>query len=115
MKTRSEYEAEGLQSIIADIKSKGYHVYGPEELTSYVFYTDGAKVAYAQYSLCDGEKYSSVHKPNSLTGSGYQADSIQGALNLVAYTTTGKERDSVVKYKDFETFRAGYWQPLIEY
>ena len=115
MKTRAQYIAEGLQEVIQEIKAEGLRVYGPEKLTSYVFFTDGVNVGYAQYDMFEGVKYCTEHLPNSISGTGYVVDTMQQAFGMTYGSVSTEEYKSIKKYKDFDTFRARYWQTLVEY
>lgn len=103
-----------IQLLIDNIKSQGLQVFGPEKLTTYVFFTDGTRIGYAQYNNFDGAKFSTVNKPCKECGTGFQAKDAQDALSF-APAWAGSSRDFVVKYKDFAEFKAKNWQPLVEY
>lgn len=105
-----------IQQTINNLKSKGYKVYAPVPLTTYVYFTDaeGERIGYAQYSSMRGEEFSTRHKPHRNIGTGFQADSAEEALSFAPSWVHGADRGFVVKYKDFETFRKGYWQQLVE-
>ena len=92
------------------LKSLGYKVYGPERFTTYCFFTDGVRIGYAQ----KGGKYTTVHVPCRSNGTGFQADSPEQALTVMAgygYQPTVP----VQKYRDFEHFRRQHCQKLVEY
>lgn len=103
------------QQLIDSLKAKGYQVYGPEELDSYVYFTDGKRIGYAQYDRVQGVKYSTVHKPHSQIGTGFRADSAEEALAHVPKWAHMSDWSFVVKYADLDTFRKEHWQPLVPY
>lgn len=104
-----------IQFLIDSIKDKGLQVYGPEKLTTYVFFTDGARVGYAQYDRLEGVKYSTVHKANKYNGTGFSAKSAEEALAYAPSWAGQGYLGSVVKYRDFDEFKTKYWQPLVQY
>ena len=104
-----------MQDLIDSIKAQGLQVYGPEELSSYVFFTDGTRIGYAQNARVEGISFSTVHKPSSQVGTGFKVDSMQGALDHSPAWAYGRDRSAVVKYKDFAEFKGKYWQPLVQY
>jgi hypothetical protein len=103
------------QELIEDLKKQGYDVYGPQELTSYVFFTDGTRIGYAQHDNMRGRTYTTVHVPNRHTGTGFQVQDARAALAFAPDWAYQRDRDSVMKYQDFEHFRRRHWQPLVQY
>jgi hypothetical protein len=102
-----------IQQLIDDIKAEGLQVFGPEKLTSYVFFTDGTRIGYGQYNGVGGVKFSTVHKACRECGTGFQADDIQQALSFAPMWATGTQ--AVRKYKDFDEFKNKNWQALVQY
>lgn len=104
-------ESAHVKALIDFIKSEGYKVYGPEKLTSYVFLTDGENhIGYAQLGPI-GFQFSTVHKPNRETGTGFRVSSLEESLSYAPTWYKG----SVPKYNSFEEFRKMNWQKLIQY
>ena len=99
---------EGMSKLISSIKGAGLRVYGPEILTSHVYFTDGTRVGYAQYTP------ERVYYASMTTGTGFDAHIIDAALSFAAEWTTKRDKELVPEYRDFETFRSVY-QTLIEY
>ncbi len=101
-----------VQEMIDDLKRRGYKVYGPRPLSTYVYFTDDTKrIAYAETSVMRGPKYVSVHVPNTYVGTGFEASSPEEALNFApGWVTGGSAR--IVKYRDFDTFEKRNWQRL---
>ena len=104
-----------MQQLIDDIKAEGLLVFGPEDLSSYVFFTDGIRVGYAQYDKREGVSYSTTHKACRTVGTGFKVDSLQEALLFAPAWADNRQRAAVCKYKDFEEFKSQNWQPLIQY
>lgn len=104
-----------IQQLIDDIKADGLQVFGPEKLTSYVYFTDGTRIGYVQYDPMSGEKFSTVNKPCKQCGTGYRVDTAQQALVIIPSWANSADRSMVRKYKDFEEFKKNNWQPLVQY
>jgi hypothetical protein len=110
------HEQEMVQNLIRSLTAKGFQVYGPKKLTSYVYFTDvNNRIGYAQYSGVMGVEYTTVHKPSRFIGTGFAAKSAEEALSHAPSWATTSDRNAVVKYPDFETFRRGHWQKLVPY
>ena len=103
-----------IHLLIESLKEKGHEVYGPEPLSTYVFFTDDVRIGYAQCSTRRGVSYATVHVPNRYTGTGFGAQDAQEALGFAPHWAYRSDLDSVVKYKDFEHFRRKHWQPLVK-
>lgn len=104
-----------VQQLIDSLKEKGYEVYGPEKLSTYVYFTDGKRIGYVQYNNVGGTKYTTVHMPNKYTGTGFQAEDAEGALAFAPHWASPSDRNSVIKFQNFETFKRAHWQPLFPY
>jgi len=104
-----------MQEMIDAIKAKGLAVYGPKELTTYVWFTDGTHIGYCQCSQYSRTTYTTVHMPNRISGTGFEADSVEEALSFAPSWVHTSDRNSVIKYLDFEHFRSRHWQPLVQY
>lgn len=104
-----------IHRLIEEIKAAGLDVYGPERLTSYVYFTDDVRIGYAQVDHMAGAGFSTVHKPNRQTGTGFSAESIEEALSFAPGWATSSDRLRVNKFKDFSEFAAKHWQPLVQY
>ena len=104
-----------IQEIIDSIKSQGFQVYAPEKLTTYCFFTDGIRIGYAEFNRQEWVRFSTVHKPNSYTGTGFKAENIHEALSHAPDWASAGEREISCKYKDFADFQKSHWQPLIQY
>lgn len=104
-----------IQQLIDDIKADGLQVFGPEKLTSYLYFTDGTRIGYAQYDRVMGFQYSTVNKRGKQCGTGFRADSVEQALAVIPSWANSADRSMVRKYKDFEEFKKNNWQPLVQY
>ncbi len=104
-----------IELLIENLKEKGLQVFGPEKLSSYVFFTDGTRIGYVQYNPVGGVKYSTVHKANKQTGTGFEAQDAQAAMGFAPHWASESDRQSVVKYRDFAEFQKKHWQPLVQY
>lgn len=103
------------QEIITHLKAQGFKVYGPEQLSSYVYFTDGTCIGYAQQDSMRGTRYATVHMPNKTSGTGFEARDPKAALGFAPQWVFQRDLNSVVKYRDFEHFRSKHWQPLVQY
>jgi len=104
-----------IQEIIDSIKSQGFQVYAPEKLTTYCYFTDGIRIGYAEFDRLEGAKYSTVHKANSYTGTGFKAENIHEALSHAPDWVSANEKAASFKYKDFADFQKSHWPPLLPY
>lgn len=104
-----------MQQLIDALAKKGFKVYGPAPLTSYLYFTDGKRIGYAQNGRLDGISYSTVHQPCTQVGTGFRADSAEEALRFAPAWALERDRAVVKKYKDFEHFQRAHWQPLVAY
>lgn len=102
-----------IQLLIDSLKKKGLQVFGPEKLTTYVWFTDGERIGYGQYNSVQGVKFSTVHKANKYTGTGFSAQDAEAALGFAPHWAG--DLSSVVKYRDFAEFQNKHWQPLVKY
>ena len=101
-----------MDDLIADLKEMDFDVYGPEHLTTYVYFTDGIRIGYAQNDRLEGIKYATVHKANQYTGTGFQAQTWMEALMTIPPGFSGMPTPT--KYASFEAFRKQYWQQLVQ-
>lgn len=98
------------------IKSCGYEVYAPSPIKTWCFYTDGKRVAYAQWG--DRMSVSSVHHADRTVGTGFQIsdnitkESLDEALACVAPSWARREHALVKKYPNLENFLNGHWCKL---
>lgn len=101
------------QEMIEQAKREGFTVYAPETLTNYFYISKAEKIGYCQCNRTTGPSFSTVHKPNRTTGTGYKADSMAEAI---AHRPSWANNDAPVnKYKSTADFLASHWQPLKQY
>lgn len=93
-----------IEHLISQAKNQGFSVYVPEKLTSYFYFSKDNKIGYCQISRMNGISYSTVHKPNTSTGTGFAVDSFDDALLTDS---------SSIKYNSLNEFLNKHWQPLI--
>jgi len=99
---------------IAKVQSFGFSVYMRKPTDSYLFFTDGKNIGYLQDGdFGGGFSFSTVHKPNTTTGTGYQIgrnvdDFTEADLKSCFVTAPEwawpRDRPSVVKYRDIGEF-----------
>jgi len=105
-----------IQAVIDQLKERGFKVYGPQKLSTYVYFTpDGVRIGYVQYSNLRGITYTTVHKPDKDIGTGFSADSAEDALKSFPDWAVGKGFCNPVKYADMEAFIKQNWQTLVQY
>jgi hypothetical protein len=104
-----------IQELINDAKARGLNVYGPEDLTTYFYFTDGEKIGYCQADRACGPSWSTVHKPNTTTGTGFAAKSFDEALSFAPAWASGGDRSTVQKFTNWDQFAKKHWQPLTQY
>jgi hypothetical protein len=101
-----------MNDLIDQAKGHGFDVYGPAELTTYFYFTDGQRVGYCQTDRMRGPSWATVHKPNPTTGTGFKAAGFAEALQQHAPSWAF---GPVKKYADWADFAKKHWQPLIQY
>ena len=103
-----------IQELITEAKAHGLTVYGPENLTTYFWVTDGQRIGYCQHgNPYRPAEFSTVHKPCKHAGTGYKAATMAEALSHRPSWATNDA--PVTKYKDAAEFIAKHWQPLTQY
>lgn len=112
--TKNRYQQEN-EHYIGLIKQAGWRVFvrpGSPYSRQYCYYTDGKVIGYAQWSS-GRPQVSSVHMPNSQTGTGFQVDDkiTPETLKEAAQCTCpswarAADRDCVTKYKDWDEFHS---------
>jgi len=106
--------APDMQNLINQAKAQGLTVYGPENLTTYMWVTDGHRLGYCQHgNPFRPPEFATVHKPCKHAGTGYRVETM--AESLSHRPQWAANNGPVIKYKDAAEFIAKYWQPLIQY
>ncbi len=99
---------------IKKIQSFGFKTYMREPDDSYLIYTDGVNLGYLQEDEYRGFTITTVHKPNRVSGTGYQIirnesnfteKDLKDAFCLVPHWASSRDRESVRKYKGIEAYR----------
>lgn len=90
------------------LKAAGLTVFLPEDARSnYIHFGDDKNVGYCQYAAWEGFSFSTVHKPNRQTGTGFRVHgtigepTVQHAKDtfvLAPYWASAADKASVVKY-----------------
>ena len=69
---------EELNELITRLHKDGVtvyaHVWDEDKEITYINFVKDNKIGYAQYDRFEGLKFSTVHKPNKETGTGFQVD-----------------------------------------
>ena len=104
-----------IQELITEAKGHGFTVYGPENLTTYFYFTDGEKIGYCQADPLCGPKFCTVNKPCQQVGTGFAAKSFDEALSFAPPWAYSYDRAQIVKYKNWQEFARQNWQPLTQY
>ena len=107
-KTNPVYE------FIEDAKQLGFAVYAPKEITSYFYFSKNDKIGYAQINRITEISFSTVHKANITSGTGFAAGSFSEALEFCPYYFR-EYYNSVIKYKSLDDFLNNHWQKLVQY
>lgn len=103
-----------ISDLISQAKANGFDVYAPENITSYFYITKDNKIGYCENNNLIGPKYSTVHKPNKSSGTGFKVDNMQDTLMHSPYWAGGLS-ETVIKYKSKEEFINKHWCKLIKY
>lgn len=102
------------QSIIDSVAAAGFDVWMRDPKDSWMLFTDGKNIGYLQADRLVGYCISTVHMPNTTTGTGFQierhiadfsSDMLARAFGVAPTWAGGREHDSVHKYRDIEHYR----------
>jgi hypothetical protein len=104
---------------LAIILAAGFTAYMRKPEDKWCFYTDGERIAYAQWR--DRVSVSSVHMADRTVGTGFHIAHditprvLSDALNCIAPSwASTAERSCVRKYASLEAFLKGYWCELVK-
>jgi len=109
--TRNSLPTEALEAI----EAAGFTAYMRNRLDSWCIYTDGERIANLQRAAFAGYTIATIHKPNRLTGTGWQMhretfdltpENLAAGFENHASGATTKERESIRKYTGIEEYRA---------
>jgi hypothetical protein len=112
-----------LRELAGQLLDHGYRVFVPGEpyWQTYLFYSDGIRIAYAQQTRYDGVTFTTVHRPNRECGTGFQSpvygtwlENAARALHELPHYAAAY-RSSISRYRDLEEFLASRpHAPLVE-
>ena len=97
------------------IQKAGFRVYMRSPKDSWLYFVDDAdRIGYAQETRSGFVSISTVHVPNSETGTGFvlddipslSADNLAKAFVIAPRWATGRQRASVKKWANWEAFKA---------
>lgn len=95
------------QNILDLIKQAGFQVHMRHVNDNWCYYTDGTQIGYLQQDRLGVVSISTVHKPNSITGTGFSMgatlDLPRGFIHSPGWADS-RDRASVVKFKDWDAF-----------
>ena len=89
---------------IGVFKAAGFDVYAPEKLTSYFWLVRGDAIGYCQVDKYGCMSFSTVHKANTTSGTGFGVDTAESAVDCFAPVWAYTLHHSVKKYKSIEEF-----------
>lgn len=101
-------------AVIAKVQSFGFDVYMRKTTDSWLIFTDGKNVGYLQDGGF-GFTLTTVHAPNSTSGTGYQIERdvpafdkamLERCFLLAPLWAATRDIQSVRKYRDIEAYRA---------
>lgn len=84
--------------------SKGFRLFAPENITEYFYVVRGNDIAYVEYRFMSGLHYRSVHKPCKHAGTGFEASSLEEALEYRPKWCDWQNIPPVRKYRDMDEF-----------
>jgi len=108
---------EKMEQLVQRVKALGFHVYMRSPGATFMVFVEGDNLGYLQINrLAGGVDISTVHVPNTSTGTGFQvhrglsesdltADKLRDAFVVMPHW--GSARNSVRKYKGIEDYRRG--------
>jgi len=100
-----------IQQFISQAKEEGFSVYAPEKLSSYFYFSKDNKIGYCQYNNFRGVSFSTIHKGNPHTGTGFTVSSFDEALCIRPHWAGDTP---VIKFNSMADFLNNHWQPLVE-
>ena len=112
-----------IQEFIEVLKKDGFQVLTPKESKTYCVFTKDNKIGYCQIGSSGLFDFSTVHKPNGKTGTGYRIHSdiaepttkhAEDALVLAPHWGNTKDIETIVKYKSLDDYKDGLFGNLYE-
>lgn len=103
-----------LADLVVRLQGLGLNAYmrRPDK-DSYLYFSDGQRIGYAQYNRVEGWSASTCHKPNRATGTGFQVvrgargltdQSIEAALAGPPSWASSRDRAASVSWLDWRDF-----------
>jgi hypothetical protein len=98
---------------IAKVQSYGLDVYMRNETDSWLIFTDGKRIGYLQEERSSGFTYSTVHKANRTTGTGFQVgrheavitkSALESCFVFAPHWVGGGDAKSVEKYRNIAEY-----------
>jgi hypothetical protein len=109
------FKEKELQQLASQLLQKGYRIFcSPDPYwQTYFLYSDGTRVAYAQYDRLVGLSFATVHKPNPTSGTGFKIDCVNAMISAeeALHGCPDWARSmwsSVNRYRDLDEFLARY-------
>ena len=105
-----------MQEFIKMLKKAGFQVLIPKESKTYCVFGKDNKIGYCQIGGSGLFEFSTVHKPNSKTGTGYRIHSdittpttkhAEDAFAFVPHWANRKDMETIVKYKSLDDYKNG--------
>ncbi len=102
------------QRIIDSVSAAGFDVWMRNPKDTWLLFTDGKHIGKLQHDSMAGYTISTVHMPNTRTGTGFQIErhvaKFDRDMLLRAFVHhpewCGRDADTVKKYRDMEHYRA---------
>lgn len=105
-----------FQEFIEVLKKDGFQVLIPKEARDYCVFSKDNKIGYCQISFSGLLEFSTIHKPNRYTGTGYRIHSAitepttahaKDAFVFAPNWANSKDVETIVKYKSLADYKDG--------
>jgi hypothetical protein len=110
----AKFKSEEMKNLAVDLLKHGFKIYTSDNMENvgYFHYVKDGNIGYAQEEYFGGISFSSVHKPNRQTGTGFRITeegipnaTVQDAMKaFITAPTWAKDKNSVVKYKSWDDY-----------
>ena len=110
-----------LQEYIKILKKAGFQVLVPKKSKTFCIFSKDNKIGYCQIERGYAFSFSTVHKPNSKSGTGYRihnditiptAKHAKDAFVLASHWANRKDVEIIVKYKSLDDYKNGLFGDL---
>jgi hypothetical protein len=103
-----------MQPAIDAIKAAGLQAYMRNPDDTWVYYTDGTRIAQIGFDRLTGWTLTTCHMPNTTTGCGFRLDSpnaldahtLESGFMTAPAWAYARDRQTVRKWKNWEAFRS---------